>query len=128
MCLSHHSSEVLYVFSVKISNQKVMSFLAYCTGSHNASLLSGRRLYQLSITSSAKHSKKKVPYSGTTLFRAISPYQPHSGKIQLSSRTNEVVMTSRPAGLKGHFFSVNSLYVCQQQDKALTSASDFWIV
>ena len=49
-----------------------MSFLAYQTGSHEDFLKSGRRLYQHSITNSAKHSSKTYHRAGQRCFELLT--------------------------------------------------------
>ena len=49
-----------------------MSFLAYRTGSHDDFLLLGQRLYQHSITNSAKHSSKTYREARQRCFRLLA--------------------------------------------------------
>ena len=49
-----------------------MSFLAYWTGSHDDFLLLGRRLYQPSITKSAKHSSQTYRRAGQRCFGLLA--------------------------------------------------------
>ena len=49
-----------------------MSLLAYRTGSHDDILLSGQRLYQHSITNSAKHSSKTYRRARQRCFRLLT--------------------------------------------------------
>ena len=49
-----------------------MSFLAYWTGSYDDFLLLGRRLHQLSITNSAKHSSQTYRRAGQRCFGLLT--------------------------------------------------------
>ena len=94
-----------------------MSFLAYRTVSHDDFLFSGRRLYQHSITISAKHLSKTYRRAGQRCFGLLALIsRPHVSYIHLPERMilPESLIPSDKYTLKNLTFVVRS-YSCVYQ-------------